>query len=62
MTARSLLIDSDVLIDLLRKISVGIGDALIAGTAKEMKMVLVTRNIKHYPTEILVSDKTILTE
>ena len=29
--------------------SVGIGDALIAGTANEMKMVLITRNIKHYP-------------
>lgn len=29
--------------------SVGIGDALIAGTAYEMKMELVTRNIKHYP-------------
>ena len=29
--------------------SVGIGDALIAGTAHEMKMLLVTRNVKHYP-------------
>lgn len=29
--------------------SVGIGDALIAGTSNEMNMVLVTRNIKHYP-------------
>ena len=127
MTARSLLIDSDVLIDLLRKISsarvffdseinagsglfcsvisrteilagirqgeedainglfnvvtpvdvdtaiadrageylrkyaksysVGIGDALIAGTAKEMKMVLITRNIKHYPMKDLLVAK-----
>ena len=29
--------------------SVGIGDALIAGTAHEMKLLLVTRNVKHYP-------------
>lgn len=29
--------------------SVGIGDALIAATVNEMKMELVTRNIKHYP-------------
>jgi len=29
--------------------SVGIGDALIAGTAHEMKLVLITRNVKHYP-------------
>jgi predicted nucleic acid-binding protein len=29
--------------------AVGIGDALIAGTAHEMKLVLITRNVKHYP-------------
>jgi len=29
--------------------AVSIGDAVIAATAKEMEMNLVTRNIKHYP-------------
>ncbi len=29
--------------------NLNIGDALIAATAKEMQLALVTRNIKHYP-------------
>jgi predicted nucleic acid-binding protein len=29
--------------------ALSIGDAVIAATAKEMRMTLVTRNIKHYP-------------
>jgi predicted nucleic acid-binding protein len=29
--------------------ALSIGDAVIAATAKEMGMILVTRNIKHYP-------------
>lgn len=47
----AILIDSDILIDHLRKeqSALSIGDAVIAATAKEMGMKLVTRNIKHYP-------------
>ena len=32
-----------------RSHSMGIGDALIAATSKEMSLTLITRNVKHYP-------------
>ncbi len=53
-------IDVDVTIadrtgEYLRKFSkshvLNIGDAIIAATAKEMELKLVTRNIKHYPMD-----------
>jgi predicted nucleic acid-binding protein len=76
--SQALLIDSDILIEHLRKEqcaldyiqqgidaiadeageymmkfhkshALSIGDAVIAATAKEMRMTLLTRNIKHYP-------------